>query len=878
VAEEQVEVEIVVTGSNIRGRRDGPSPVQVRTRQELEREGSSTVAEAIAALPQNFGGTANEDTVLTGTDRSIQNPTLGSSANLRGLGSDATLTLVNGRRLPGAGSNGDFVDLSVIPFAAVERIEILPDGASAIYGSDAIGGVVNIILRRRFEGAETRLRVGTATQGNLWDYQFAQVAGSTWSTGSVLLAYEFNHRDNLANADRAFTRNADLRPRGDDFRNFLSNPGTIVGLDPATGALVPRFAIPTGQNGTGLTPSDFRVGSNLMNNLAFTDLLPEQTRHSGFVLARQDVAPGVELFLEGRYGSREFAYRGPAFATVFQVNRNNPFFVSPDGSSSSLIGYSFQDELGPVRVTGDVETWSGTVGVTADLGAGWGLTADAGVARQFGRTGSANLVNISFLNEALGTAPDNPATEFNPRIDGYFNPYGDGAVNGERILSFLGQGYIAETMRSGVLIANLKLDGPLVELPGGPVSFAAGAAYRREEFFREGESFLFGTRPQALVSSDTDRDIAALYGEVAVPLFGEGNAIPGVRRLELSAAARYERYSDFGSSINPRVGLLWEPVTGFRLRGSYGTSFRAPGLRALNDPTNVGLSQLPDAAGRPNTVLFLTGGNPDLEPERASSWSVGTQFRSPSLAGLVLDATLFETRFSNRIGQPAFEDRQLALRDAAFSPFVRFVSPATDPGDRAAVVELMSRPGSTVPAFFPPELIRAIVDGRYVNTAKVLVRGLDVLLSQRFPLAGGEASVSANASYLFNFRRQTTPAAIPNERVDTIGNPPELRARVTGSWDRPTVGATLTANYLDGYLDDLSRPARPVPAWLTFDLQLRIRPEWAKFLGDSAFSLSIQNLLGSDPPFVNRAPGQAYDAANADPIGRFVALQMITRW
>jgi outer membrane receptor protein involved in Fe transport len=844
----------------------------------MEREGRGTVAEAVAALPQNFGGTANEDTVLTGTDRSIQNPSLGSSANLRGLGSDATLTLVNGRRLPGAGSNGDFADLSMIPFAAVDRIEVLTDGASAIYGSDAIGGVVNIILRRSFDGAETRLRAGAVTEGDLQEYQLGQVLGSTWSGGLVLLGYEFHHRDNLANADRRFTRNADLRPRGDDFRTFLSNPGTILGLDPATGALVPRFAIPAGQNGTALTPGDFRVGSNLMNNLAFTDLLPRQTRHGAFLLARQDVAPGVELFVEGRYGWRRFAYRGPAFATVVQVNRNNPFFVSPDGSATSLVGYSFQDELGPVRVGGEVETWSVTSGLTADLGAGWALSADAGLARQSSATRSVNLVNASFLNEALGTAPDNPATAFNPRTDGFFNPYGDGAVNGERILSFLRQGYVSEDLSSDVLSANWKIDGTILELPGGPLRLAVGAAYRREGFFREGESFLFGTAPLPLVRSDTERDILASFGEVIVPLVGEANSLPGARRLELSAAARHERYSDFGSSTNPRVGLVWEPFNGLRLRGSYGTSFRAPGLRELNDPVNVGISQLPDAGGRLNTVLFLTGGNSDLKPERASSWSVGGQLRPARLPRLLLEATLFETRFSDRIGQPAFEDRQLALRDAAFSPFVRFVNPASDPADRAAVLELARRPGSTVPGFFPPELFRAIVDGRYVNTAQVLVRGLDASLSHRFPLAGGEASLLATGAYLFDFRRQTTPAAVPRERVDTVGNPPDFRGRFTGSWDAGAAGVTLSANYLDGYADDVSRPERHVSPWLTFDLQFRLRPAWARIMGDSTFSLNVQNLLGTDPPFVNRAPGQAYDAANADPLGRFVALQVITRW
>jgi outer membrane receptor protein involved in Fe transport len=407
---------------------------------------------------------------------------------------------------------------------------------------------------------------------------------------------------------------------------------------------------------------------------------------------------------------------------------------------------------------------------------------------------------------------------------------------------------------------------------------ALGGAFRRESFFRTGEILLFGQESEPLLRADTERDVVAVFGEVVVPLFGSANARPGLKRLELSAALRHERYDDFGSSTNPRIGLVWEPLDGVRLRGSYGTSFRAPGLRELNDPTNVGISQLPDENGNLNTVLFLTGGNPDLEAERARSLTLGIQVAPPSLSGFRAEATYFDTRFSNRIGQPAFEDRQLVLRDEAFSPFVTFVDPANNPADRALVEELSSRPGSTVPPFFPRELFGAIVDGRYVNTARVLVRGLDFLLTQRFQLGGGNASVAANASYILDFRRQPTPTASPRERVDTVGNPTDLRMRLTGNWDRDAFGATFSLNYADEYRDDVSQPERKVDSWLTVDAQLRYQPNWRGVLSGTSLSLSVQNLFNSDPPFVNRPPGQAYDAANADPLGRFVALQIIKSW
>jgi outer membrane receptor protein involved in Fe transport len=872
------EATIVITGSNIRGLTEGPSPVQVIGRQDIERAGHGSVAEAIAALPQNFGGTGTEDTVLTSSDRTILNNGLGSSANLRGLGSDATLTLLNGRRLAGSGGKGDFTDLSLIPLAAVERIEVLTDGASAIYGSDAVGGVVNIILRDNFSGGETRFRLGSVTQGATQEVQLGQVLGARWRTGSILTAYEYSQRDNLQATDRDFARSADLRPfGGSDFRSFYSNPGTIIGAGP-TGALVPLFAIPPGQNGTALTPASFLPGASLSSSIVGTDLLPSQTRHSGYAIVRQDLVPGIQIFAEGRYGHRAYEYAGPASTTVIQVTAANPFFVSPNGQPFSLIAYSFIDELGAVRDRGTVEAWSGTTGLTADLGGDWSLDAYAGYAEEHTRVFIDNLVNASYVNEAAGATPDDPGTSFSTARDGFFNPYGDGLVNNAAVLDFIDQGYVREYIDSGLLSANFKVDGSLFQLPGGPVRAAFGAAFRRESFFRTGNSFLFGTSPTAGAVADSDRNVVAFFGEIVAPIVGPANARGGLQRLELSAAVRHERYSDFGSSTNPRFGIIWEPAAGFRLRASFGTSFRAPALREINDPLNVGATQLRDASNTLNAVIYLSGGNPDLEPEHARSFTVGAQIAPPIMSGFRADVTFFQTRFSNRIGQPAFEEISTVLRDNALSPFVTPISPATNPADRARVVALSNTPGSTVPTFVPPELFHFIIDARYVNTAQVLVRGLDILISQSFALFGGQGSLLANASYLFDYQRQSTPAAPRVEHVDTVGNPPDLRARLTASWDHGPWGASATVNYIDGYVDNVSVPLRHVDSWTTIDAQIRYRPDWRGFMHGFSFALSAQNIFDSDPPFVNRTTGQAYDATNADPLGRFISFQIIKNW
>lgn len=327
---ESAELEdVVVTGSLIRGAGDGPSPITQVTRADIDRQGYGGVAQALQALPQNFGGTGNEGALQNGADTSASNGSFASGVNLRGLGSDATLVLVNGRRMAGSGARADFADISTIPTAAVERIDVLLDGASALYGSDAVGGVVNIILRRDFEGGETRLRAGSTTDGPSGEWGFAQSLGHRWGTGGGLVSYEYLDREALPVSARARAGDADLRPfGGTDRRSIYSHPGNIVTFDAARGGYVPLFAIPENQNGTGLRPSDFRADRvNLENQRDGMNVLGRQTRHSVFAAGHQDLGDRLTVSrrprLEGRRwpsaghrqpaagrGSVKAAYRG----------------------------------------------------------------------------------------------------------------------------------------------------------------------------------------------------------------------------------------------------------------------------------------------------------------------------------------------------------------------------------------------------------------------------------------------------------------------------------------------------------------------------------------------------------------------------------------
>ena len=279
--------------------------------------------------------------------------------------------------MAGTGNKGDFADVSTIPTSAVARIDVLLDGASALYGADAVGGVVNIILREDYDGAETRVRYGVTSDGASDELQIAHTVGSRWSSGSILGTYEYNDRSRLAASERDRANDADLRRfGGSDRRRIFSNPGNIVVFDAAAGGYVPTYAIPSGQNGEGLSPSDFIAGQgNLYNHREGLNVLPEQTRQSAYLVLNQDLGDRVSVNADVRYGLREFEAVSQGFPTTFTVTAANPYFVSPTGATSHIIAYNFGRDLGNPRIEGRAESLGGSIGAKIDLAGSWRLDA-----------------------------------------------------------------------------------------------------------------------------------------------------------------------------------------------------------------------------------------------------------------------------------------------------------------------------------------------------------------------------------------------------------------------------------------------------------------------------------------------------------------------
>ncbi|HEY6925354.1 MAG TPA: TonB-dependent receptor plug domain-containing protein, partial [Steroidobacteraceae bacterium] len=268
-----IPVDVVrITGTYVSDELPVGQEIVSATREDIEATGAATPADFLRTLPQVFGGGPNQDTHI-GAEAST-NSGLGVGVNLRGLGARATLVLIDGRRVAPSGTGGEYIDIENIPLSAIDRIDILPDSASAMFGADAIGGVVNFVLRDKMEGAETILRGGSGTRGDLQEYLVSQAFGKSWNGGHALFAAEFYDRGALSASDRSYAV-SDLRPfGGGNFDTSLTNPGNIINL-----ATTQTWAIPAGQNGTHLTSADLVPGTvNLQNQYLGAEIIPNQKR------------------------------------------------------------------------------------------------------------------------------------------------------------------------------------------------------------------------------------------------------------------------------------------------------------------------------------------------------------------------------------------------------------------------------------------------------------------------------------------------------------------------------------------------------------------------------------------------------------------------
>lgn len=861
--------EIVVTGSRIRGAGPVGSPVVTLDRAAIEKSGYGTVQQLLQSLPQNFGGGSNETTTGATTRNGTGNDaTLGSSINLRGLGTSSTLVLVDGTRPALGGVGGLFTDISLIPMSVVERLEVLTDGASAIYGADAVAGVVNVRLRNHFEGAETMLRAGTA-DGDMTEVQFSQLFGKAWGGGRFVLAYQFSERGALAAATRDFARE-DLRPfGGPDYRSLYGVPGTIRAAD---GRI---FGIPAGQDGRNLTAADLLPGvQNRRDQRAPSDLLPRQRVHSLYASGEIEITDSLTLRASALAAERSYRkINNSNFLRTVRVPVTNPFYVDPIGTNQPVtVLYSFVNDLGPQVNSGRVRALSLSGSLEQSFGP-WRVSIGGAYGVQKGKAYIDNVFNSARLNAAL--ADTNPATAF--------NVFGDGSTNNPAtIASIRGHYNTIDDFRTWS--AALRADGPLFRLPGGQVRLAAGAEYRREayDYFVDNDLSTLTPNAAPYPGLPGPRHVKSVYAEMLVPIFGTDNSVPGFRRLDLTLAGRIEDYNQFGRTENPKAGVRWEPLAGFALRASYGTSFRTP---LFDEQLGENLSlftttSVPDPASPTgmSNVLALFGYAPDIQPEKATTWTAGFDIAPPSLPGLKASLTYYDVDYRDRIGTVTEDYLRFLSRRDLFGGVV-IDNPPLD-----LVQFYFNKPAFSNLISITPSQVVAILDGRTRNLARERQRGIDFDVGYAPGFAGGTLDLGISGTHIFSIKRQLTPGATSGDFVGLFASPVQWRLRGRAGWAKNGFSANAFVNYIDGYTNQVVTPIERVPSWTTVDVSFSQRIGAGAGEEDGPglqLGLSIQNLFDRDPPYVNNRSNTSalgYDPEKANPLGRMISVQAVIRW
>ena len=842
---------IEVTGSNIkRVDQEGPSPVTVIRREDIQRSAGQNLVDVLNTLPVANLGSSSE------TRQSGNSFAPGTSQiSLRGLGAQTTLVLLNGRRVANYGFaqnvNEAFVDLNSIPVSAIERIEILKEGASAIYGSDAIAGVVNIILRKDFTGVEISGGLGTSQERDADEARASLTAGFgdlSRNRFNVMMTLDYYKRDPLFGSDRERSRTADYRRfyGGIDFRSPTGNPGTWLTASsaiPAAQRLPTNTVFPTcsaESRDQALDP----LGTCAYNFMPDVMTLPDTERKGAFGRGVLDITPNLQAFAEFGFSRnetfRQLAPTPDAFTLPVGHNSNPfPFAVSTR--------YRFTD-VGPRADLATSDTTRFLVGLRGNFRNWDWETAYINSKNEIENVGS-NYIPIARRNALItanqysfvNNAANNPAL-----VDAL--RYSPTRLGESEMESF-----------------DVKASGVIADLPAGPLGLAVGAERREESVLDRPDPL--SAAGQIIGSGGTSaagsRKADGYFAELSIPI---------LRTLEAQVAVRHERYSDYGTSTVPKYALAWRATPNMLFRGGYSEGFRAPALAELYLGQSISFQAAVDSQRCPGyrtafgnsdprtaaacaslQIRSLIGGNPDLTAETSDNYNLG----------MVWDIT---PRFSTAVDFYQINHKQRI--DTPTSAFL-IANPDQFPG----AVTRDPQTANDVIAGTPGPIVGTASDERigirrvYFNASLQKTRGMDLEFRYRVPLgAAGQLNLSSLNTYVDYFRRAVAPSA-PLSELAGRDRFPRYRGVHTAVWTTGPWETVFVYNLIGSY-QQLNQPipgvTLKVDKWHTFDLQ-------GSFTGIRNLRLTagVRNLLDEEPPFYNGESSGGYDTFTHSLVGRF---------
>ena len=896
--EPQSRERVEVTGSAIK-RIDSETalPVQILRRDDIERIGAVTTEELLKTITA-FTSTGS----ITTSQANGQVTTSQSAVSLRGLNSTRTLVLIDGRRTAVfGGTTSTAVDVNSIPIAAIERIEVLKDGASSLYGSDAIAGVVNFILRRDYKGAEVNAGYGSPSRsggGQSWNASafagWGDLGRDRWNLNGGV-GYE--HTDRIQGADRSFAHNINVA-ENNDLSSTIAFPGNIL-----SGSTFSRLSSPASPNcGPTSIVSPFFIGNANSGNACrfenspFLSVAPEFERKYGLLNGHYLVTNDLEAYFELAYtrtsntyntqpvpiseatalpasnpyvayiqnlvatqyptlaaGLRRFANAGD---TLVLLAPSSPFYPTAYVASLGLptnqpIAFRYRDFANGLRETQDIaENTRGVAGIKGTA-ASWDF--DSGLLYAESKARSNLRSGYPLYSKFLPILDSGVVNPFGPTTD-------PNVLEQVKNAELRGDIYSSKTSTSSI---DFRASRDLLQMRSGPLSLAVGGEYRQEKFaFTPSQSYQIGDVAGFggnILPVDKSRHVASLYGETAIPI---------LRSLEVDLGVRYDDYETIGSTTNPKLSLRWVPLRNLLFRGSYGTGFRAPSLTDLYTPqaTSVTANGSRDflrcpvlASGAPadcnNQFPTLTGGNPNLIPEKSKSGTLGFVFEPTPRISVGVDWYSIFIRDQIILGGLNFATiLASATNEQMFSQFIIRGAPdgnASGLGPIASVIQTTS------------------------NLFKAKIEGWDLSLGFRPDIGDlGQLRLRLDGSYVFKSMRQNFSGDYTNNAdsalLATGGVIPKWRHVATATFDRGPWEVTVQDNYQDSYRDfnaNITGTPRTVGVYDTWDLQGRYNG-----LRHLQLTLGAKNIFDRDPPYTN-AGGQfaaGYDITYADVRGRFV--------
>jgi len=891
--------ELVITGTSIRGTAPVGSNLVSIGPDALAATGSQTVTGALESVPA-LSGVSGQGATSAFYQPSIHQ--LGASA------SNSTLVLIDGHRGPTGGTNHTFLDPNIVPEIMLQRVEVLAEGASSVYGSDAVAGVVNFITRKKYDGF--RVDGSTTLRDGATGYSAGLLLGTSSDTLSAVVGANYIYQDNIANRDRDFTypdhRNVSIS-RGRSGGNFLS-----------------AFCDPASINSTALACTSWGV----------TDLIGKETREN--IMGRITFTPnsklemGVDLLYARRRGSQNVG-AGTVQATVFSGGAQaNPFYTG--SGASETVRWDATSLFGPAKSRSDSDSMYANFTLGYDITDRWHFDLLGSVGRDESSTYTVGTINTSVALLALnGTTNGGGATTGSSAISipgtttiitqlplttanalDVWNPAGSNRTS-QAVRDALMDNTNLLKNTSGYQQVRGSVSGSLFDLPGGAVKLAVGGEMyntQLSQFVTRSNNSGPARQGSQQLKYDFSRKVYSGFAELNVPVISPDMELSFLHRLDLSAAVRYDHYSEFGGTTNPKFAFNLDPIEGLRLRGNYSTSFVSPPLTIFGDQygsfgtagwstqtnnVNVPVAAypavaqvIPSCAGQALcniaslSGIQVTSGDPHAGPEKGSGWSLGVDIGPQLVRGLHAGVTYWNTSFDGGATGPQIAN---VLNTASAQFLLSFYPGCATQAQIAAVTQGIPQTNSQAAC---TSYIFRTVNSNWLN---LRVAGIDYNVDYDLHTAGaGTFSAGVSGTQFTRFRQSFGSGAF----YDILGSAgvngtfPSIRTKVRGylGWAGGSFSVRGFANYIGGFrnwststVTPLTRDANGNPsgggdkvkAQTTFDLNMNY--DFAgNFLNGARLSLAARNLFNQDPPYYNGSTGYYSLVHNA--FGRTVTLSL----